>query len=162
MPATENIAKRLEPTHLLETTENLKAEVAEQVKNDPKKPEPEKSDPRQELEYTFNFSWTDGRKKLWEGKFTNKILTIRERQLVGAMRARLSGGVVAEALDVTTNEINLMVAHMAYSLVDKKPDWAEDFLVLTDPKLLYQLYQEVLDHEGYFLGYREVEDSSAE
>ena len=110
------------------------------------------NNPKAQKEYTFNFNWTDGRGKLWRGEFTNKILNIGERSLVGNMRARLAGGLAANALDILAQEINYMLAHLAFSLVTK-PDWAKELQELDDVRLLQEIYEEVSSHEVIFLGY---------
>jgi len=144
----------INPPHLQE----LKKDIAEKQK--PKKVEPDPiEDPRAKREYPFHFSWTDGSGKVWEGSFTNRILSIRDRQNVGVMRSRLQAGVPVESLDELTYEINLMVAHMSYSIV-KCPDWAEDLLSLTDVRLLQAIYEEVIAHEAFFLGYLKTPEGS--
>jgi hypothetical protein len=89
------------------------------------------------------------------GDFTNKVLTIRERQMLGVMRARLSGGMTYDALDPLTNEINYMVAHLAFSLGDEKdrPEWARDLRDTENVALLQALYAEVASHEAMFFGW---------
>lgn len=151
---TKDVAKQVEraavPSHLIEaSTEELKASVEESMED--KKEEIDPNDPRLEESYTFNFKWKDGRGKLWEGTFTNKILSIKEQQGVGVMRATLSGGVDARALDVYTAEINAMIAHLSFSLI-QTPKWADDLRELKDVKLLQAIYQEVADHEAMFFG----------
>jgi hypothetical protein len=68
------------------------------------------------------------------------------------MRARLAGGLPQESLDPLTREINLMVSHLAFSLVEK-PVWAEELRDLDDVRLLQAIYEEVLSHEASFHGY---------
>lgn len=116
-------------------------------------PEKESTDPKAQREYTFDFRWKDGRGKVWAGKFTNKVLSIRDRQLVGIMRSNLAGGISPAALDALTAEINLMIAHLSFSLT-ARPKWAEDLLTLDDVRLLQEIYMEVANHEATFLGYR--------
>lgn len=138
--------------------QDLKEAVEDSIAEKPVK-KSKQADPKDQEEYTFDFEWKNGSGKAWKGQFTNKILTIRERQLVGLLRARLAGGMPIEALDETTNDINLMVSHMSYSLVTK-PDWAEDLTALTDVRLLTELYLEVLTHENHFCGYGSHKASS--
>lgn len=145
-----DLAERLRADHLSE--QELKAEVEQ---NDPKQPTPQfdPNDPKAKEEYTFPFKWTDGRGKLWEGEFTDKILSIGVRQLSGALRARLSS-VPFNQLDGFTAHINMMIAHMTFSLV-KRPDWAKDLRELHNVDLIQALYDEVASHEATFFGLRE-------
>src|SRR4030042_1925301 len=146
---------RLDPKHL--TTDEMREEVEEQAKlvmppaRDEKQKDPE-ADPKAQREYIFDFEWKDPHGKVWKGKFTNKVPDIRTRQLVGALRAQLGNNLPAEALDLATQEINLVIAHMTFSLI-KRPKWAEDLGALYDFQLLPAIYQEVANHEATFLGY---------
>jgi len=120
---------------------------------------PKRPDPREQNPYVFAFKWTDGRGKLWEGEFENKILTLKERQQAGILRARLQSGLPVDSLDALTQEINLMIAHMSISLQDK-PDWAEDLQAQTNIQLVQSLYEEVNGHEATFHGYPQAEAGS--
>lgn len=131
--------------------QDLKSAVDQEVTV--QEPKAKKQTEKEQEEYTFDFQWKNSAGKLWKGQFTNKILTIRDRQLAGLLRARLSGGMPTEALDELTSDINLMVSHLSYSLV-KRPDWAEDLTGLVDVRLLTEIYLEVLEHENTFRGYR--------
>jgi len=155
----EEIKKRLEPTHLNEAIDAIrgKQEITESQEKEDK---PDNSDdPRLQRKYTFKFKWADGRGKVWLGEFTNEILSIRQRQMAGVLRARMAAGVPFESMDDLSQEINLMIAHMTYSLVEK-PAWAEDLQAIDDVLLLQKLYEEVLGHEAIFLGYRKPEAAS--
>lgn len=151
------------PDHLRETVSDAEKLQESIIASTPKLEQPmeqiKKEDPRTEKQYTFQLNWTDGRGKVWAGAFTNKILNLREHQMVGVLRARLASGLPIEALDTMTVEINLMVAHMTFSLV-KRPDWAKDLQELENVRILQELYQEVLRHEATFLGYRDDQDQS--
>lgn len=150
----DELKKRMQPSHL--TTEDQK----EAVQKEAEKVLPEKAedavdpeaDPKAKREYTFDFKWVDGRGKPWEGKFTNTVLNIRDRQLVGVLRAQLANNVPVEALDPLTQEINLIVAHLTFSL-SRKPKWADDLNTLDNPRVLQEVYEEVMAHEATFLGY---------
>lgn len=136
----------------LPSTEDMKAQVEQTVA--PEKPPVPENDPRHQKEYTFEFKWTDGRGKVWQGTFRNRILSMRERSMAGIMRARLAGGQPYESLDILTREINLMVAHMTFSLAeDDRPEWAKDLNAIDDVRLLQALYDEVLKHENTFFGW---------
>lgn len=139
-----------------DTTEELKKEVSEKAEEE----EPPKEDPKTQKEYTFQFKWVEpGTNKVFAGEFTNKILNIKTRSRVGVMRARLAQGQPLEALDELTAEINLMVAHMSFSL-EKVPEWANDLGSLTSFRLLQEIYGEVLAHEATFHGYTEDKEAS--
>jgi len=159
----DDLRDRLVPNHLVpDTTDEAKEQAEKSL--DPMSEEEQESlkdaaDPRMAKEYTFNFEWKDGRGKTWRGKFTNRILNIHQRQLVGILRARLSSNTPPDALDVVTNNINDMIAHLTYSLV-KKPKWANNLLELTDVALLQAVMKEVLDHEDFFHGYESPEEAS--
>lgn len=145
------------PDHLRsalpESIDDLKSAISRKVELEAGEvPEKELSDPRMQREYSFDFQWKDGRGKIWKGKFTNKILSIRDRQLMGIMRSNLAAGISPANLDALTAEINLMVAHLSFSL-SARPKWAEDLLALDDVRLLQEIYTEVVKHEGTFLGY---------
>jgi hypothetical protein len=146
MPVPD-IAERLKAEHLSEET--LKKEIEEQ---DPSQPTSifDPNDPKGKDEYPFHFSWKDGRGKVWEGEFVDKILTTAERQMAGALRARFAG-VAADRLDPFTSHINMMVSHLTFSLV-QRPDWAKDLRTLKNIDLLQAIYNEVSLHEETFFG----------
>jgi len=151
----DDVVKRVKqvaiPQHLIDaSTEDLKSSAEESI--EPKKEEIDLNDPKLKEKYIFNFSWEDGRGKTWEGVFANKILSIKEQQAVGVMRASLNGGIEFKAMDPFTAEINLIISHLAFSLV-QKPEWAEELRELKDVSLLQALYGEVAEHEATFFGY---------
>ena len=136
----KTIEERTKP--LLEEALDLEAAKEEtQIKNPP--------DPKSQKQYSFHVRYVDAGGEIWEGDFTNKILSIKDRQLVGVIRARLGGGLPAGTLDPLTEEINLMAAHMGVSLV-KRPKWADDLQALDCVRLLQAIYKEVASHEAKF------------
>lgn len=147
------IMERFNPTHLKEempqTLEDMKNLLREEKTASEEKQRLE--DPKTKKQYTFQIDWKDGQGHRWKGEFTNKILSIRDRQLVGIMRARLANSLPAESLDMMTQEINLIVSHLAFSLVEK-PEWAEDLMALDHVELLQEIYMEVMAHEAGFFG----------
>ena len=153
------LQEKLTPTHLIpETEEGLREEIEETAaKIDETEPE---TDPRDAVEYTFNLDFTDGKGKVWGGKFVNRILSIRDRQLVGIMKARLTGGLPFESADPLTAEINHMVTHLTQSLKER-PKWAENLLALTNYEILQAIYMEVDSHESHFHGRPALEESSS-
>lgn len=147
MEKVKDIKEDLIPKHLLEEdTESIKTAITESENENE-----QLDNPKLKEVYAFNFSWKDPRGKLWEGHFINKILTIKDRQNMGIMRSRLSGGVPSNSLDDLTAEINLIVSHLSFSLVEK-PDWASDLRSLDSIELLQALYEEVYLHEATFRG----------
>lgn len=148
---TEELTKSV--AHLVEASaEELKEEIDEAT-------ETTENDEKYKERYTFQFKWKDGRGKVWKGSFTNKILTIAEQQAVGILRAKLGGGMPSNTIDAFTNEINLMIAHMTYSL-DDVPEWAKDLRKLQSVELLQQIYLEVASHEATFFGSSSIEENS--
>jgi hypothetical protein len=152
-PTKQELTDRLTPKHLdpEEMKKRIEAEVVKAT--DPIPVMPPTSGGKLEREYTWQFSWTDGRGRTWSGQFRNKVLSVRDRQMVGILRARLAAGVPLEALDDMTAEVNLMIAHLTYSLAER-PAWAKDLAALDDVRLLQEIYLEVADHEATFFGYR--------
>lgn len=140
---TNELMKSVE--HLTEaTSDDLAQEVYEEKK-------PEVDSAKMKEEYAFAFKWKDGRGKTWEGPFVNEILTIAKQQAVGVLRAKLGDGLPISSLDPFTNEINLMISHMTFSLKEK-PDWAKDLRALHDVSLIQAIYEEVASHEATFFG----------
>jgi len=158
---SENLKERLQPDHLIpETAAELREEVEKATQAEEKVPGPDSKDPKLQKVWPFDFQYRDTRGKLWVGKFVNHILDIRERSHVGIMRAKLGGGVPLESLDYMTAELNLMIAHLSYSL-DESADWAKDLMALNDVDLLAALYEEVAAHEATFRGRPSSEKSSS-
>jgi len=167
---TKDLQDRLNPKHLLGIDDNepdlpsdddLKGRVeASSVPEDPKS-NPEKPDPRGEKKYTFNLEYKDARGKIWTGQFTTKILNIHERSQVGAMRSMLGAGQPLNSFDAMTAEVNLMISHLAYSLVEK-PDWAENLRTLEDPGIIQAIFTEVDSHESFFLGWEAAQSAGQE
>jgi hypothetical protein len=156
---SKEIMDRLTPKHLQEEIEDdtraLKRTIEMEVgEKETLKKEIQKNDPKMQLRYTFSINWTDNQGKIWKGEFVNKILSIRERQMVGVMRSRLGNALPSESLDLLTQELNLMVAHLMFSL-EVKPDWAEDLRDLQHVELLQTIYMEVASHEAMFFGGRQ-------
>jgi len=157
----EEILKRVEPTHL--TTDGLKEEV-EKTTEAATKPTPESApdaDPKAQREYTWDFDWKDARGKVWQGKFTNRAPDMGEVVKIGVARARISSNLSLEALDDTTGEVAIMLAHLTYTLIER-PDWAKDLFSITNPRLLQEIFMEVLAHEAFFLGYVPTPEIGAE
>lgn len=150
----DELEEDLKPDHLLESLGGSTEELKQEIEGAEKAGEgtPDLDNPRLQKEYEFDFSWKDGRGKVWAGKFTNKILSIKQQQGVGVMRARFAGDTPVNAQDGFTAELNLMLAHMSFSLT-KRPTWAEDLRELDNHRILQELYTEVMAHEASFFGY---------
>jgi len=146
----EELARRMKVDTLVPETPDLRAEAEKRLAGTAQ------PDGRTNKVHTFHFRYVSaGSGKVWDGPFTNHVLTLRERQLVGIMRARLGGGLPVEALDPLTAEINLMLAHLEVSL-DNRPDWAKNLAQMEDLGLVQSLYAEVAAHEATFLGWGKV------
>ena len=156
MTTASEIEKRLAMTHLTPADpEELKQEIQDQAAEIEKQPGDPKENARLKKEYPFSFSWTDRLGKTWTGNFVNKILSIGDRQGVGVLRAKLSGGIPADSLDPLTTEINLIIAHLTYSLIER-PDWAKNLTELDSVPLIQAIYGEVMAHEATFQGYEDI------
>lgn len=143
---TNTLADKLSMPHLAD----LKAEVERDATPQEDRGKRLK-DPRMLREYTFDLKHEVPSGRVYEGAFTNKILSIGERSRRGLLQARLGGGLADSVLDPLTQEINLMLAHLEFSLTER-PDWAKDLENLTDTELLYKIYEEVMAHEAIFCG----------
>jgi hypothetical protein len=122
-------------------------------------------DPRDSVEYTFDFNYADVRGKLWAGKFTNRILTISQRRAVKILKAKLGAQVSVAALDVAVWEMNEIISHLAYSLDTKAkgfPEWAKNLDALHDEAVVWALWKEVDGHEARFCRRGTADSASAE
>lgn len=142
--------ERLQPKHL--DVAAMKTEVEKAIIPDKPEEKP-KDDPKSNESYPFTISWKAPNGKLWEGKFVNRILNVGQRQMVGILRAKMCDGVPYNSLDDMTNEINLMLSHLAISLTEK-PEWADRLENLVEIALVQEIYMEVLSHEAFFRGSR--------
>ncbi len=118
---------------------------------------PEDPDPRDNEEYTFYFDYTNRRKQRFEGKFTNRILTIEQTQQVHILKARMLQSVPMTALSEEMLATSQIVAHMTVSL-DHKVEWAKDLRALRDPSVLWRLWSYVEGHESRYF---RVDENSA-
>lgn len=151
------LQSRLAPKHL--EAPEVQAIQETLIEDLPSKAETPRPDPRDNREYPFDFKYTDGRGKVWKGRFVNRVLSIRDRQSVGVIRAGLAHNAPVAALDEMTQEINLIIGHLSVSLIER-PDWAKDLQALDDVRLLQELYLEVAQHEAHFLGYAKTAKAS--
>ena len=128
-------------------------EIAEEIEQKAEKKEESpfknETDPRAHPVWTFDFKWEDETGRKLEGTFTNKVLTIGDRQKKAIIQAKLNGEIPINSLDPGIVEVNEMIAHLTCSLTNTPP-WAKNLLDLTSVRLLEGLYLEVLGHEHYF------------
>lgn len=131
----------------IEDTESLKEAVLREVQPAAPSPPPQvRADPRDQDEWTFQFSWTDPRGKVWSGTFTNSILTMGEQQAVAALIARCTANAPWDAIIPDVQFTLRAVAHMSFSLKSDAP-WAKDLRKLKDPALVLALWGKVASHE---------------
>lgn len=150
------------PPHLkeaMEADDDAKERVEEEAKkeapDDEKKELTEVQRAMMQKEYNFEFSYKDAHGKVWTGTFTNTVTSIKMQRLIGRYRAELNLGTPFTMLDPVTSELNMILAHLGFSLkVDANPEghWAHDLEALEDFNVLYKLYEEVMAHEATFLG----------
>ena len=115
---------------------------------------------RMEVNYTFDFEYPapeDRRpgEKVYKAKFTNTMASIQIRRKIGITRASLGGGVPFEQLDPFTRELNLIVAHLTWTLdatANPEGHWSRSLENIYDYELLQTLYGQVVMHENTFLG----------
>lgn len=119
-------------------------------------PAPPEADPMDEPEWTFEFSFTAPRGKVFAGTFTNRILSVGETQDVGSLRGRMANGVPWAQLDPTTAALNQAISHMRLSFWDTErknfrgPAWARDLRKLFDHEVIWLLWEKVRAHEARF------------
>jgi hypothetical protein len=154
----EDLNAKLTPSHLADpgpSMDELKQRIEAAVAPKPTTADEKKLRMR-ERRYTFPFSFRTKTEELFA--FTSLVPDVRTRGMIGVMRAQLSGGLPYTSIDPFTNEMNLMVATLAYSLEAKSgeslPAWAQDLRTVTDVDVIYALYEEVSAHETTFLGRR--------
>jgi len=134
----------LDPNALREQVDAAHDE-AEAPKADPK------ADPKTARAYTFPFRFQSG-PHVYEGTFTNRVLTVGERMKVGTLFARITGGVAIEALPTDVTSLARAIAWMTYSLEGERPAWARNLAELADDGVIYALFAEVWSHQTTFLG----------
>lgn len=151
----ENVIQKFTPEHISEQIpQNMEAlkEETQRATEDVSKQKDDIDDPKSKVEYTFQFKWKSPSGKIFEGQFTNKILTLAEQQAAGLMRSKLNGGMPFDSIDPLTSEINLILSHLSFSLIER-PSWAENLRDLHEIELLQSIYMEVASHGAVFRGY---------
>lgn len=144
----DNIAERLSMKHLEVSEEDLKESVKQQTEQ-PKLVDDD--NPKLKERYSFHFSHTDGRGKVWEGDFVNQILNIKQRGQAAVLESTLNAGQPSDSINPLMGGIHRAIAHMVFSL-EKRPPWAQDLREFHDTGLIVALYEEVAAHEDMFLG----------
>lgn len=137
--------------HLTQSVEDAKKAIQKKVAAVEK--ESDEDDPKTKEEYVFDFSYTDGRGKVWSGKFKNKIITLMDRQGIGNLQTQWQGGYPYSSCDPEIAGLNYILAHMAVSLQPVRGgEWAKSDAIrkLTDLGLVQKLYEEVSAHEAKF------------
>lgn len=155
------VIQELNMPHLAQDAEEAAENLKEKITNLANTTQEGEDNPREAEEYTFKFEWKDARGKSWSGEFTNKILTVLDRQIVGALQAQWQDHKPALAIDPELANMTYTVAHMTVSFVNR-PTWAKDLRTLHSLELIQALYLEVLAHEATFHGYTEDQKSSTE
>jgi len=149
----EEMKRRFTPSHLVEAEgeEALKEATEKAMAPVDSEATPDLSeDPRSRNPYTFQFDWTDTRKKKWTGSFTVHYPTPMDLMRAGVMQARMNGSTPRDALDPLSDEIAFIVSRLSYCL-DKRPTWFKDPTAIIDGvPLLQAVYERVLDFEQFF------------
>ena len=155
MTSEKDIIERFSPKHISELveedTEKLKKDIEEASRDKEPAQKDYSKDPRSEKVYTFDFHHREKNGRVWDGRFTNKILSIKDWQTVGIARSKMSAGLPYQSLDPLTMEINIMVSHLMFSL-QEYPEWASDLRKFDSIPVLQEIYSEVASHEAVFHG----------
>lgn len=115
------------------------------------------ADPREKEEWTFLFEHTDGRKKKWAGRFTNKILNIGDLQSAARVQATLLAGNDIRSFSGGMLEMMNAQAHMMISLKER-PEWAKNLTAIQDTELFFALWRKVVSHETHYFRPGEATD----
>jgi hypothetical protein len=113
-------------------------------------------DKRLQRDWTFQFKFTDGSGKVFEGSFTNRVPDIATKLRIHQASVKLSGGAAWEALPPRFQSLCSSLAYMTFSLIEK-PKWANDLRAVLDEDLVFALFEEVFSHERTFLGRKDPE-----
>lgn len=135
-------------THLEASEDELRESIQQK---DPQVSKASEDDEKLQEEYAFHFKHTDGRGKVWEGDFVNKVLSIKDRGQAGILESTLNGGQPVDSMNDMIRSMNNAIAHMTFSL-QKRPSWANDLRNLHDIGVVIALFGEVAEHEATFLG----------
>lgn len=147
-PTPDESAKALADSFVAPHLKQAQQDAERALRSD-QSPPPPGDDPRDQEEYTFAFDWTDARGRRWTGTFTNKIVTLYQRRLIGLTRARVLGGLPIESVDVATQTLIHMSVWLQTSLT-ARPNWFADPDTLNDDALVAAVFEEVAAHEATF------------
>lgn len=100
---------------------------------------------------TFPFSWTSGTGEVFEGDFSNHILSVEDIGTVGRAVAQLNGGMPYESIPPLHRDLHDRLGHLLVSL-KSRPEWAKHLVKLKHSEIIYALYRVVETHEGIFRG----------
>jgi len=159
----------------LASTEQLKQDVAEVVNSpvilgleEAEEAQVSGHDPKDHEEYMFTLRHKTKRGKVYEGTFTNRILTTGENQQAAALKARFAAGMAFDSMEPTIRALNEAIAHMSYSLWSKDgktfrgPQWAQDLRDVLDQDAVFAVWQEVWAHESHFFRLDATEGNGAQ
>lgn len=119
-----------------------------------------KTDPTA-MEWTFYFRWEAPRGKVYEGMFTNRILTFGGKDDAACLAARMRTGLPVESMNSYRSDMIERVAWMTKSLI-KRPEWARNLASIIDDDCIVLLYAKVEEHEALFREPRKTADDSEE
>lgn len=102
-------------------------------------------------EFEFDLNYTGLRGYVWTGHFKAHVLSITEQARVGLTKTRLAGGLNPVLLDMNTQNILEMQAHLAVAL-DDSPPWAKALHEVRDGGVLAAIYDHVARYEARFWG----------
>jgi len=108
---------------------------------------------RSKKEFSFRLRHETNRGRVYEGNFTNRILSNGQRLQVKALAARYRDNAPISSIDRAAFAFSEALAHVSVSLdPEDLPAWAEDLEALFDESVIYALYEEVAQHEAIFHG----------
>lgn len=144
----ERIQRSLQMPDMAEAKAQAEADVVGQ------KPAPSiADDPKMRDTYAFDIKWTDGREKVWSGRFVNKILSIRERKMFANLLTRQTGNAPLGSIPENAFTLVYTTCWMDISL-QARPEWFRDMDSLLDEGLIEAVFEEVAAHERCFHGHK--------
>lgn len=105
--------------------------------------------------YPFHFRYQTPRGHIYEGEFTNNILTNDQKFQLQEIVSRLFGGAPFDSIDGLARYTATCFAHISISLdIEHRSEWAKDFGQLVDDDVILEIHKEVSSHEETFRGRR--------
>lgn len=95
--------------------------------------------------------YEDDRGQLFEGDFTNTILTISQRIAVDVARAQMSGGIDPDVMSRRAFGLLFAICWMKVSIT-AGPDWIKALAESTEEDLVEAIWEQVSRHEDRFFG----------